>query len=208
MKRILTDGSHWPLEELNKNLQIADVNEAINVGNHKGATNNPIHLQELFERDVKYGYCIPLPLRKAKLIPDLLFTPINIQHQNTIDKTGKIIDKERLTHNQSYKWGGSRTLVNSRTIKELLMPCMYGTCLKRLINWTVAMRRNYPNRRIMASKINFKSAFQRCNLSAATAIQCCTQLPAEELILLYLGLTFGGSPRPNEWGPSQNPSAT
>jgi hypothetical protein len=29
MKRILTNGLHWPLEELNKSLQIADVNEAI-----------------------------------------------------------------------------------------------------------------------------------------------------------------------------------
>jgi hypothetical protein len=52
----------------------------------------------------------------------------------------------------------------------------------------------------MASKIDFKSAFQRCNLSAVTAIQCCTQLPAKDLILLYLRLTFGGSPCPNKWG--------
>ena len=59
----------------------------------------------------------------------------------------------------------------------------------------------------MASKINFNSAFQWCNLSAATAIQCCTQLPTKELILLYLRLTFGGSPCPNNGGPSQNPSA-
>ena len=84
---------------------------------------------------------------------------MNIQHQNTIDKTGKIIDKERLTHNQSYKWSGSGTLVNSRTIKELLMPCVYSTCLWRLINWTIPARRKYPNRQIMASKIDFKSAF-------------------------------------------------
>jgi hypothetical protein len=91
-------------------------------------------------------------------------------------------------------------LVNSRTIKELLMPCVYGTCLRRLINWIVAARRKHPNRQIMASMINFKSAFQWCTLSAVTAIQCCTQLPANNLILLYLCLTFGGSPCPNEWG--------
>ena len=57
----------------------------------------------------------------------------------------------------------------------------------------------------MASKINFKSAFRRCNLSAATAIQCCTQLPTEGLILLYLRLTFGGCPCPNEWGVFSEP---
>ncbi len=159
MKRTLTNRLHLPLEDLAEDLRIADVNKAIKFGNHKGATNNPVLLQELVEKDVKYGYCIPLPLQKAKLIPNLLFAPMNIQHQNTINKMGKIINKERLTHNQSYKWSGSGTLVNSRTIKELLMLCVYGTCLRRLINWTVAARRKYLNRQIMASKIDFKSAF-------------------------------------------------
>ncbi len=91
---------------------------------------------------MKYGYCIPLPLHKAKLIPKLLFAPLNIQHQNTINKTGKIINKKRLIHDRSYKWSGSGTSVNSRIVKELLMSCMYGTRLWRLINRTIAARRN------------------------------------------------------------------
>ena len=104
-KHILTYGSHWPLEELPEEQRVPNVEEAINFGNHKGATNDPVLLRELVEKDVKYGYCIPLPLCKAKQIPQLLFTPMNIQRQcqNTINKMGKIIDKERLTHNQSYK---------------------------------------------------------------------------------------------------------
>ncbi len=69
MKRILTDGLHWPLEELDKNLRIADLNKAIKFGNHKGATNHLIPIQELVETDVKYGYCIPLPLQKSKAHP-------------------------------------------------------------------------------------------------------------------------------------------
>jgi hypothetical protein len=194
-----------PEKNSTKNQWIADIGKAIEYENHKDATNNPVPLRELVEKDVKYSYCILLPLQKAKLIPDLLFNPMNIQNQNTIDETSKIVDKERLTHNQSYKWGGSRTLVNSRTIKELLMPCMYGTCLKGLIDWTVATRRKHPNRWIMASKIDFKSAFWWCNLSEATAIQCCTQLPIEELILLYLCLTFGGFPCPNGGGAFSEP---
>jgi hypothetical protein len=85
---------------------------------------------------------------------------MNIQHQHTINKMGKIIDRERLTHNQSYKWSSLRTSVNSRIAKEALMPCMYGTCLQRLINRTIPTRRKYPGRRIMASKIDFKPAFR------------------------------------------------
>ncbi len=74
----------------------------------------------------------------------------------------KIMDKKRLTHNQSYKWGSGMS-VNSGTIKELLMLCIYGTCLKRLINWTIAARRIYPNKWIMVNKIDFESAFWHCN---------------------------------------------
>ncbi len=99
MKSILTNGSHWLLEHLDEDLKKADVNKAIEFGNHKGTSNNPFLLRKLVKKDVNYGYCIPLPLRKVKLIPDLLFAPMNIQHQNTIDKTGKIIDKENLIHN-------------------------------------------------------------------------------------------------------------
>jgi hypothetical protein len=40
MKSILTNGSHWPLEHLDKDLQKADVSEAIEFRNHKGASNN------------------------------------------------------------------------------------------------------------------------------------------------------------------------
>jgi hypothetical protein len=196
IKRILVDGLHWPLEEVNKNLRIADVNEAIKFGNREGATNNPVPLRELIENNVRYGYCIPPPPAKSKAHPQPALCPNEhpTSKHNRQDK--KTINKERLT--QSYKWGRSGTLVNSRTIKELLMPCIYSTCLKWLINWTITARRKYPNRRIMASKINFKSAFHWCNLSAATAIQCCTQHPTKELILLYLRLTFGGSPCPNK----------
>ncbi len=80
------------------------------------------------------------------------------------------------------------------------MSCVYGTCLKQLINWTVAARRKYPNKQIMASKIIFKSAFQHY-----TVIQCCTKLPFKALILLYLRLTFGGSPCQNKRGVFSKP---
>jgi hypothetical protein len=155
MKETLDNGSHWPLHDLNNDLQAADVAKAIEFGNHKGANENPALLHKLIEKDVKYGYCLPLPLTKAKFIHGLLFAPMNIQYQHTINETGKIIDKERLTHNQSYKWAGAGTSVNSRVIFKKLLPCLYGSCLRRLINWTITARRKYPNRCILASKIDF-----------------------------------------------------
>ena len=133
-------------------------------------------------------------------IPGILFAPLNIQEQNTIDSTGRIVPSKRLTHDQSYKWSASGTSVNSRTRKEELLPCVYGGVVRRLVNWAVAARRKYPTTRIYATKIDFKSAFRRLHMSSNTAKQSCTQLPHEELALMSLRLTFGGTPCPFEWG--------
>jgi len=84
-------------------------------------------------KDIIRGYALPLPLSKIHCIPGVILAPMNIQRQNTIDANGKIIDKDRLTHNQSYSWasGGS---VNGRTNKLELLECRFGHCLNRNIN--------------------------------------------------------------------------
>ena len=124
---------------------------------------------------------------------------MNIMRQNTIDEHGRTIEKDRLTHDQSYKWG-SGTSVNSRFNKDLLLPCKFGACLKRLINWAVATRNKYTNKTILASKIDYKSAYRRCHLNTKVAVQTCTQLPEENLAIMALRLTFGGCACPLEWG--------
>ena len=68
------------------------------------------------------------------------------------------------------------------------------------MNWTVAARIKYPNRRILASKIDYKSAYRRCHLNTKVAVQTCTQLPEENLAIMALRLTFGGCACPLEWG--------
>jgi hypothetical protein len=79
---------------------------------------------------------------------------------------------------------------------------MYGACLKRLLNWACLARLKHPNIAIYASKVNFKSAYRQCHLHPATALQSCTQLAIskeEQLMIMFLRLTFGGAPGPNEW---------
>jgi hypothetical protein len=44
-----------------------------------------------------------------------------------------------------------------------------------------------------------KSAYQRCHLNATTAIKTITQLTDDELCIIMLCLTFGGTPCPFEW---------
>jgi hypothetical protein len=130
---------------------------------------------QLMSKDVHFGYCLPLPLAKAEKIPNILITSMNIQQQNTINEYGRIIPKDCQTQDQSFKWS-SRTLVNSRVKTEELLPCMFGACIKRIVNWAVTARQLFPNVPILASMIDFKSAFQRCHLNVTMAVQTCTQL--------------------------------
>ena len=50
------------------------------------------------------------------------------------------------------------------------------------------------------SKIDYKSTYRIFLLNAKTAIQTCNQLPEEDMEIVALRLTFGGSPGPYEWG--------
>jgi len=88
---------------LDKDNRHADVAEALAFRSNKGASLQPELLKKLVSKDVHYGYCLPLPLAKATKIPSILIAPMNIQKQNTIDEYGRIVPKDHLTLDQSYK---------------------------------------------------------------------------------------------------------
>ncbi len=199
-KNLLNNGSVWPLAEISKEERVKDVEETLTFGNHKGATKQPDLLKLLINDDVIHGFALPLPLDRIARIQGILLTPLNIQAQNTINDTGRIVPKDRLTHDQSYKWSYSGTSVNSRVDKGGLLPCVYGGAIRRLVNWAVAARNKYPTTRIYTTKIDFKAAYHRLHLHHQTAVQGCTQIPDLELGLLPLRFTFGGAPCPYEWG--------
>jgi hypothetical protein len=122
MEAFLSEGSKWPLAEISKNEQQQDLVNALTFGNHKGALQKLVILKKLIAKDLKYGYSLPVPLSSIQLIPGLVMAPINIMEQNTSDEFGQIIPKDRLTHDQSWKWS-SGTSVNSRVQKELFKAC-------------------------------------------------------------------------------------
>ena len=173
--------------------------EALSFRNHKDAVRSPILLRKFIEKDVVHGYGLVLPLRKIDRIPDVLLAPRNIMTQNKIDEHGRILKKDRLTHDQSYNWVSGKS-VNRRVDKDDLLPCRFGACLKILMRWTVAARNKFPGMKILSSKIKYKLAYRQCHLNANTEIQNCTQLPDEDLEIIALCLTLGGAPGPYEWG--------
>ena len=189
LKSLLTVGSKWPLDELSVEMRRSDLAEALAFGNHKGASSQPELLRQLIEKDITHGFGLVIPLSAVNCIPGALLAPMKIMKQNTINELGQIIPKDRLTHDQSYKWSLG-TSVNSRVQFNVLLPCRFGACI----------RRRYPNRRILATKADYKSAYRRCHLNWETAIQTITQLPDDDIAIISLRLTFGGAPGPFEWG--------
>jgi hypothetical protein len=93
-------------------MQKNNVNKALTFGNHKGATSQPVLLQQLIVKDITYGFGLTIPFSMAHSIQGVLLALMNIMKQNTIDEQGRIIPMDRLTHDQSYAWR-SGTSVNS-----------------------------------------------------------------------------------------------
>ena len=98
MKAFLEEGSKWPLDELSEDERKQDIDDALTFGNHKGASQKPELLKKLIGKDVKYGYSLPIPLDSVRLIPGICMAPMNIMAQNTINEFGRIVPKDRLTH--------------------------------------------------------------------------------------------------------------
>ncbi len=61
-------GSNWPVNKLDNNMQKKDVNKALTFGNHKGATSQPLLLQQLIVKDVTYGFGSAIQLSTVHLI--------------------------------------------------------------------------------------------------------------------------------------------
>ncbi len=185
MEFLLTKGSKWPLTELSERDRIEDLNKALQFGNHKGALQKPELLKKLISDNIMFGYRLVVPRGKIARLPNACLAPMNIMNQFTLDASNKIVDKERLTHDQSFKWQSGLSL-NKWVIRENLQQCMNGRCLMRLLCWIVAARRKFPNAPIALQKIDIKSAYRRCHLNAITAMKTITQLLDDELGIIML----------------------
>jgi hypothetical protein len=198
MEHLLNNESKWPLAEISKSDRIADLTEALQFGNHKGASQKPNLLKKLILDDICHGYGLVIPWGKISHLPNACLAPMNITKQFTLEAGGEIVDKECLTHNQSFTWQ-SGLLVNKRMILESLQQCMHGRFLMRLLCWIVVARRKFPNAPIALQKIDIKSAYQWCHLNAITAMQTIIQPPNKDLGIIMLCLTFGGAPCLFKW---------
>jgi hypothetical protein len=94
MERLLIKGSQWPLKEISKSNRVADLQEALQFRNHKGATSKPKLLRKLITEDVWHSYGLVILLNKIECLPGAYLAPISIVPQLTLDASTDIIDKE------------------------------------------------------------------------------------------------------------------
>jgi hypothetical protein len=126
---------------------------------------------------------------------------MGIVSQLTINERGEVIPSNRITHDLSFPGAASKQSINSRTKLDELIPCNYGHMLARYIHHIVQLRLKFTNLPIVIQKVDFKSAYLRVHLNASTATQYMSQVrlrDGEQIILLPLPLTFGGSACPSE----------
>jgi hypothetical protein len=56
----------------------------------------------MMKLEVHHGWQLPLPPAAVHTIPDAIVAPMGLVEQATINESGKIVDKLRVTHDQSY----------------------------------------------------------------------------------------------------------
>jgi len=97
----------------------------------------------MMNEDVTHGFLLIIPFDKVEKLNNALVAPMNIHDQYGINERGEIVQKKRLTHNQSFEFG-SGTSLNNRVKKDELQDVMFGQCMSRVIHNILILRMRNP----------------------------------------------------------------
>ena len=90
------------------------------------------------------GWSLLLPPLFALQIKYAEVAPHGVVSQNTITDYGKIVEKERVTHDQSFPGKTSNQSINSRVIDDELKECQFGYTHKRMLHYIIGCRQRHP----------------------------------------------------------------
>eukprot|EP00957_Ditylum_brightwellii_P112523 8578145-Ditylum_brightwellii.AAC.1 len=122
LHNIITHDIDYLLTPIEDDTRVVHLHQALKRGNHKSATGkaNKNVLVNLMTNDVDLGYGIPLPIEILPKIPFAKVYPLGVQHQQTIDKMGNVIMKDRVSHGLSFP--KDSLALNDRVLTDLLEP--------------------------------------------------------------------------------------
>ena len=168
---------------------MAELNANLARGNHCSATKRLDILEEKLEKDVKFGFAVPVWASSLRDIAGTMVQTCGLAVQHALEGI-----KYRLTHNLSFLITSEDTSVNSRCDIDAYPEKVYGFCLFCTIHFIVALQRKFPDKRILISKYDFSNAYRRMAHRASSAIQ--TILVHGKKAYIYLRLTFGAATNP------------
>ena len=118
---------------------MAELNANLAQGNHRSATKRPDILEEKLERDVKFGFAIPVWVSSLQDIAGTMVQACGLAVQHALEGI-----KYRLTHDLSFLITSEDASVNSRCDMDTYPEMVYGFCLSRTIHFIVTLRRKVP----------------------------------------------------------------
>lgn len=169
----------------------------LSFNNHKTAQAFPAVISKSLNAEVRYGFCVVLPLRAIPLIPHSMICPLGIAEQMTIAANGDRIPKQRLTHDQTFCLLTGSESVNLLTDKSQYAELIFGFCLHRMIYQAISLRHHFPTHRILCAKYDFAKAYRRLHYDGKSASRCIAVF--QDLAYMMLRLSFGGTSCPASW---------
>jgi len=101
LKSILSEGAHFPLEEISSEEREEDLIFHASRGNHKSASKNVKILRDIIKEDVERGFALPPPITALHFLKNASFAPLGCVQQSSIDMLGNCVVKHHMTHDQS-----------------------------------------------------------------------------------------------------------
>ena len=158
LENIIYPGFNKTLSELNalskvkkKSCEIVDLTEiewVRDVLRHR--------VEEIGSYDIKFRKPTKEEIQTVSKIVGAVIITLGLASQYTLDASGNRIEKKRVTHDASMPPHSNHSL-NEDTLDDLLAPCIYGTCLRRITHAIHSMRLHFPKIPIIISKSDLNS---------------------------------------------------
>ena len=201
LKYYLQHGFEFKVHPIPEQERKEDLAAIIKRGNHQSAKAKRYLLSDALKKEINKAWALILPIDAWKVLPDLEVAPMGVASRLGIAATGEYIEKDRITHDLSWRGHSSHESINSRTEECSLHPVMFGYCMSRIIHYIVNLRQRHPKKIIWIRKEDFKSAYRRLHLSAkiATKVGVKLDIKGTEYLLLTLRHPFGGKAGPSHF---------
>jgi hypothetical protein len=197
-RRILQGGMGYSFkEEISEKQRCDELAANVARGNHKSADASAEKVLKLLKKDVHHGFSLPVNPDLVFKLKGALVQPCGIVQQFALTASGERELKERLTQDLSYSLTEDSISVNDRVDMSQYAEMVYGWCLLRIIHFIVALRLDFPDKKIFLAKYDFSDAYRRVAHSASAAVQSIIVFAG--IAFIALRLTFGGSPNPPTW---------